>query len=84
MYITKKDILELKEVIENINNLVDEIIKEYTKQQLTDMYITFQSEKLLTSFDKRKIALTIYHSVYIIVNNKVFSQGIKSVSSKCT
>lgn len=41
MYITKKDILELKEVIENINNLVDEIIKEYTKQQLTDMYITF-------------------------------------------
>ncbi len=131
MYITKKDILELKDVIENINNFndiqerdlylkdavedvdlfistlkeikknklsknkkcnektekieefsekmiinlfkskkVDEIIKEYTKQQLTDMYITFYSEKPLTSFDKRKIALTIYHSIYTIGRTK--------------
>lgn len=35
---------------------VGEIVKDYTKQQLTDMYITFYSEKPLTSFDKRKIA----------------------------
>lgn len=49
---------------------VDEIVKDYTKQQLTDMYITFYSEKPLTSFDKRKIALTIYHSIYSMGRTK--------------
>lgn len=131
MCITKKEILELRDVIENINNFsniqerdlylkdavedvdlfintlkeikknklsrnrksdektekiedfsekmiinlfkskkVDEIIKDYTKQQLTNMYITFYSEKPLTSFDKRKIALTIYHSIYTMGRTK--------------
>lgn len=49
---------------------VGEIVKDYTKQQLTDMYITFYSEKPLTSFDKRKIALTIYHSIYSMGRTK--------------
>ena len=55
---------------QGIDDKLDEIVKDYTKQQLTDMYITFYSEKPLTSFDKRKIALTIYHSIYSMGRTK--------------
>lgn len=43
---------------------VDDIVLEYTKQELTEMYLTFYSSKPLTSFDKKRIALSIYQHIY--------------------
>lgn len=42
------------------NNL-DDIVAKYTKQELTDMYITIYSSKPLSSYDKMRIAQNIYH-----------------------
>lgn len=49
---------------------VDDILSEYTKQELAEMYFVFYSKKPLTSFDKKRIALTIYHSIYTIDRTK--------------
>ena len=49
---------------------VDDILSEHTKQELAEMYFVFYSKKPLTSFDKKRIALTIYHSIYTIDRTK--------------
>ncbi len=56
---TNKEIIKIFE-----DNDLDVIVKKYSKQELTDMYLTFYSSKPLTSCDKMRIAQNIYHYIY--------------------
>lgn len=51
-------------------NTIDEIVAKYTKQELTDMYVTIYSSKPLSSSDKTRIAQNIYHHIYTINRTK--------------
>lgn len=51
-------------------NNIDEIVAKYTKQELTDMYVTLYSSKPLSSYDKTRIAQSIYHHINTINRTK--------------
>lgn len=51
-------------------NTLDDIVAKYTKQELTDMYITIYSSKPLSSYDKMRIAQNIYHHFNTINRTK--------------
>ena len=54
-----------KMVIDLFNEYtLDDIIAEYSKQELSDMYSIFYSVKPLTSFDKAKIVQMIHQYIY--------------------
>lgn len=56
---TEKEIIEIFE-----ENDLDAIVNQYSKQELTDMYLTFYSSRPLSSMKKRRIAQSIYHFIY--------------------
>lgn len=56
---TQEEVMKIFE-----ENNLDIIVEKYTKQDLTDMYLTFYSSKPLSSYDKMRIAQTIYHYIY--------------------
>ncbi len=56
---TNKEIVKIFE-----ENDLDTIVSKYSKQELTDMYLTFYSSKPLTSCDKMRIAQNIYRYIY--------------------
>ena len=58
---TKKEVIKIFE-----ENDLDAIVGKYSKQELTDMHLTFYSSKPLTSHDKMKIAQNIYHYIYTV------------------
>lgn len=45
-------------------NDLEVIVSRYSKQELTDMYLTFYSTKPVSSYDKTRIAQNIYHYIY--------------------
>lgn len=54
-----------KMVIDLFNEYtLEDIIAEYSKQELSDMYSIFYSVKPLTSFDKAKIVQMIHQYIY--------------------
>ena len=50
------------------NNNLDDIVKKYSKQELTDMYLTFFTSKPLASYNKNRIAQCIHN--YILAMNR--------------
>lgn len=56
---TKEEVMKIFE-----ENSLDDIVEKYTKQDLTDMYLTFYSSKPLSSYDKMRIAQNLYHYIY--------------------
>lgn len=57
-------------------NDLDNIVSRYSKQELTDMYLTFYSSKPLTSCNKTRIAQSIYHYIYTMNRTKALL-GVK-------
>jgi len=51
-------------------NTLDEIVAQYTKQELTEMYVTIYSSKPLSSYDKTRIAQNIYHYINTVNRTK--------------
>lgn len=51
-------------------NNTENIVSQYTKQELTEMYLQFFSSKPLSSYDKNKIAQSIYHYIYTMNRTK--------------
>ena len=51
-------------------NKLEEIVFKYTKQELTDMYLTFYTSKPLSSCDKTRIAQNIYHYIHTMNRTK--------------
>lgn len=51
-------------------NDLDEIIGKYTKQKLVGMYMAIYSSKPLSSYDKNRIAQSIYHHFHTIKRAK--------------
>ena len=52
-------------------NPLNEIINKYKKKDLVDMYISLYNGKPLSSYDKERIANSIYHHFYTINRTKV-------------
>lgn len=51
-------------------NDLDDIVAEYSKQELTDMYLTFYTSKPLSSYDKKRIAQNVYHYIHTMERTK--------------
>lgn len=56
---TKEKVVKIFE-----ENELSDIVAEYSKRELTDMYLTFYSSKPVTSCDKTRIAQYIYQYIY--------------------
>lgn len=56
---TKETIMKIFEEKE-----LSDIVAEYSKRELTDMYLTFYSSSPITSCDKTRIAQYIYQYIY--------------------
>ena len=72
----KSNIVSNKFTLDDIHNIfeentLDHIIATYTKQELTEMYITIYSSKPLSSSNKTRIAQNIYHYFNTINRTKV-------------
>lgn len=51
-------------------NKLEDIVEEYSKQELAEMYFTFYASKPLSSYDKTRIAQNIYQYIYTINRTK--------------
>ncbi|MCI8409675.1 MAG: hypothetical protein HFJ09_10480 [Lachnospiraceae bacterium] len=67
---TEKKYTEDEVILIFENNKLEDIIKQYSKKELISMYLTFYSSRPVTSFDKKRIAQTIYNYIYSMKRTK--------------